>query len=345
MRAMTSTVAACALILALGPVPCTLQRAAAARKGKLTVEKVEYKGWKNNLKIANGDAELIVTLDVGPRVISYRLADGKNVFAEFAPHLGKSGESTWMVRGGHRLWAAPEDPQRTYAPDNGPVAVTELGPGSVRLTPAPETAFGLQKEMDITLDASGSRVTLVHRIRNVGKAPTDLAAWALSVMAGGGVEVIPLPPKRPHPGDPKNARSAADFGPDLALALWSYTDFTDSRFHFGSKAITLRQDPHKGATKLGLNHKMGWVGYLNAGTLFVKRFDFQEGKHYPDLGVNYETFSNQSMVEMESLGPLARLAPGEAVEHTERWELIAGVEDFKDEAELDARILSRFRGK
>ena len=76
----------------------------AAEKGQVTVEKVEYKGWKNNLRLSNGEAELILTLDVGPRVISYKLTDGKNVFVELADQLGKSGETEWVARGGHRLW-------------------------------------------------------------------------------------------------------------------------------------------------------------------------------------------------------------------------------------------------
>ena len=33
----------------------------AADEGKPTVEKIEYKGWKNNLRLSNGTAELIVT--------------------------------------------------------------------------------------------------------------------------------------------------------------------------------------------------------------------------------------------------------------------------------------------
>ena len=37
------------------------------------MEVVEYRGWKNNLLLSNGDVELIATLDVGPRVIAYRL--------------------------------------------------------------------------------------------------------------------------------------------------------------------------------------------------------------------------------------------------------------------------------
>src|SRR5207253_4375031 len=143
---------------------------------------VEYRGWKNNLKISNGRAELIVTLDVGPRVISYRLTGGKNVFKNYDEMIGKSGESEWMIRGGHRLWAAPEDTTRTYAPDNGPVEAAEIGPGSYRFTAAPETAYGLQKEMEVTLNATGTGVKVLHRIKNVGNAPTDLAPWALTVV-------------------------------------------------------------------------------------------------------------------------------------------------------------------
>ena len=42
-------------------------------------------------------------------------------------------------------------------------------------------------------------MTLTHRLTNVGQKPTDLAPWALTVMAPGGVEIIPLPPKGAPP--------------------------------------------------------------------------------------------------------------------------------------------------
>jgi hypothetical protein len=316
---------------------------AAEEKGKPTVQQIEYGGWKHNLRLANGDAELVVTLDVGPRVLSYRLAGGKNVFKEYAGQLGGTGEADWMIRGGHRLWAAPEDTTRTYAPDNGPVSFHEVSPGAVRFTPAPEKEYGLQKELEIRLEPSGSRVTVTHRITNVGRGATRLAPWALSVMAPGGTEVIPLPPKRPHPGSPKNARSAADFAPALVVVAWPFTDFQDPRWHFGSRFITLKQDAGRGATKLGLAHKEGAVGYLNGGTLFVKRFGYEEGKAYPDGGVNFETFTNEDMLEIESLGPLADLAPGRAVEHVERWELFGAVGEAATAAEIEAKVGPRLR--
>jgi hypothetical protein len=318
--------------------------AAADEKGKSTVEKVEYGGWKNNLRIANGAAELIVTLDVGPRVISYRPADGKNVFKNYAEQMGKSGEAEWMIRGGHRLWAGPEDTTRTYFPDNGPVKYEEKD-GWVRLLPAPEKEYGIQKEIALRLEPTGTKVTVLHRITNGGDKETALAPWALSVMAPGGVEVIPLPPHHPHPGPPKNAQSAEDFAPNLSMVLWPFFDFTDPRWHFGSKYITLRQDASRGPTKIGLAHQLGWIGYLNNNVLFVKRFGYEKGKPYPDRGVNFETFTNEDMLEIESLGPVVRLGPGQSVEHTEHWELFTDVSPFKTEADIDRDIRPKAAGK
>src|SRR5262249_7500455 len=147
VRAQSSSFRWAAVSLALGALASSGDLDA-AEKGMITVEKVEYGGWKNNLRIRNGDAELIVTLDVRPRIISYRLAGGESVFHESADQRGGSGEPEWMIGGGHRLWAAPEDTTRTYFSDNGPVAYREVEPGAVRLTPRPEAEYGLQKEID-----------------------------------------------------------------------------------------------------------------------------------------------------------------------------------------------------
>ncbi|HEV3257362.1 MAG TPA: hypothetical protein VG013_10815 [Gemmataceae bacterium] len=318
----------------------------AADQGKITVEKVEYKGWKHNLRLSNGDVELIVTLDVGPRIISYRLPDGKNVFKVFSEGTGKSGEEGWQPRGGHRLWVGPEDLTRTYAADNGQVAWSKNQDGSrVTLTPGPETEFGIQKEIDIELAAKGSRVKVIHRIKNIGEKSTRLAPWALSMMAAGGVEIIPLPSKKPHPGPPKNATSAKDFAPNQVMVLWPFFDFKDPRWTFGSKYITLRHDSKRGPTKIGLAHQVGWVGYVNHGTLFIKRFGHEERKRYPDHGSNFETFSNEDMQEIETLGPLVNLAAGKSVEHTEDWELVGDVGDVTDEASIDKHVLPKVKGK
>lgn len=300
------------------------------------MEKIEYKGWKNALKLSNGDVELIATLDVGPRIVSYRLADGQNVLKEYADQQGKSGESTWQIRGGHRLWVAPEDIERTYATDNGPISYEVETSGAVRFV-QPADSHGIKKTMAVKLAPKGSEVTITHTIENAGKEATSLAPWALTVMSGGGVEIIPQPPHAPHPGSSTGAKAADDFLPHFTLVLWPYFEFTDPRWTFGKDLILLRH-MQRGPTKIGLSNSAGWAGYVNNGTLFLKRFDWEKQATYPDRGVNYETFSNEDMVEMESLGPLVKLAPGGAVEHVERWSLQGGVGAVRDEADAAALV-------
>jgi hypothetical protein len=311
---------------------------------KTTIEKVEYKGWKNNLKISNGEAELIITLDIGPRVIRYGYVGGANVFKEFDEQIGKSGEKEWMIRGGHRLWHAPEEIKRTYELDNSPVKWEKLGDASVRLIQDVEPNTGIQKEMDITLDPEGAGVKVVHRLRNKNLWDVELSPWALTVMAPGGIEIIPLPEKIAHPGslEPGEKPDYRGFVANQTMIVWPFTDLSDPRWRWGARYITLRQDAQaKKPTKLGLAHKMGWAAYLNNGALFVKAIGYEEGRPYADSGSNFETFTNKDFLEIESLGPLQRIGPEKAIEHVERWSLLKGVPSETSDAAIDANIRRR----
>ncbi len=303
------------------------------------MEVIEYRGWKNNLRLTNGEVELVVTLDVGPRVISYRLPAGVNVFKNYDAMMGGTGEAEWQIRGGHRFWLAPEDLTRTYFPDNRPVKWEALGECGARFTPPPETEYGVQKVMELKLAPKGTRVEVTLRVTNTADTPTDLAPWGPTVLAPGGTEIIPLPPKKNHPLHPKNAKTPADYAPNQELILWPYFDFADTRWSFGSRYVLLRQDVNKGPTKIGLAHRAGWVAYLNSGVLFVKRFDYREGAAYPDLGTRYQTFSNEDMLEMETVGELVTLQPGQSAELVESWELFGSVPEVRTEADVDRVVL------
>jgi hypothetical protein len=80
------------------------------------IEKTNYQGWPNSYRISNGEVEVIVTSDIGPRIMRYAFPGGQNVFKEFAEGLGKSGEEKWQLRGGHRIWFAPEDAVKRTRP-------------------------------------------------------------------------------------------------------------------------------------------------------------------------------------------------------------------------------------
>ena len=104
---------------------------AAACHAAVKIEKTNYKGWPNCYRISNGEVELIVTSDIGPRVMRYGFAGGQNLFWEEPQSLGKTGSPKWELIGGHRLWHAPEAQPRTYAPDNSAIEIKIEG-GVVR---------------------------------------------------------------------------------------------------------------------------------------------------------------------------------------------------------------------
>ena len=72
-------------------------------------------------------------------------------------------------------------------------------------------------------------------------------------------------------------------------------------------------------------NRQGWAASLHDGVALIKRFGAVDGATYPDLGCNTELFTDGSMLELETLGPLRRMDSGESVEHVETW-LFAAVE-------------------
>lgn len=295
----------------------------------MSIQFVEYRGWKRNIRLSNPVVELVVTLDVGPRVVWFGFRGGENLFGEFPEQLGRSGEPLWMLRGGHRLWVAPENKPLTYEPDNEAVDFEEI-PDGVRIVQKPGPLSGLTKSLEIRLIPSRAQVRLTHVLTNGNQTPVSCAPWALSVMAPRGLAIIPLPAIVPH-----DERCA----PNQNWSLWSYTDLADPRLKLGSRYVLLRQDPGRGAIKLGLAQKEGWVAYWLDGRLFVKRFEHQAEAVYPDGNVNFEVYADERILELETLAPLTRLEPGQSARHDEFWHAFNHVPECADEREIDRCIL------
>ncbi|MDX2021190.1 MAG: hypothetical protein SF187_13200 [Deltaproteobacteria bacterium] len=298
----------------------------------MKIEVAPYKGWSRALHISNGEVELVITLEVGPRILRYAFVGGPNLLKEIPAQMGTSGEPGWAMRGGHRLWASPEDPAYTYFADNH-AAVFGTDDGGAWVRSAVDPKSGLSYAMRVSLDASGSGVRIEHTIANAGSHTFKLAPWALTVFTTGGTGIIPLPPYAPHPGD--DGRSPADFAPQMSLILWPYFRFNDKRFTFGENTIRIAQDPHAaGPAKIGARLPVTWAAYHLNGTLFCKRFTFDADATYPDGGCNFESYTDAGILELETLSPLQTLAPGQVAQHTETWSLHKDVTLPANDADL-----------
>ena len=297
--------------------------AAAPLIAAVTVEKIEYAGWPNCYRLSNGEVELVVTADVGPRVIRYGYVGGQNLFVELEEDMGRTGGDGWRLYGGSRLWVAPEDAVYSYGADNEPVEIAI--DGSRLSAQAPVENTGVQKRIEVELAASGTGATVRYVLANRTIFPLRIATWVLTMMNRGGVGITTLPPRGTHP---------EVLAPTNPLIVFAFTNMADPRWSWMEKYIALRQDPSVAdPEKLGLFNPATRGAYLRNGELFVKKFAASPDEEYPDMGSSFEIFANERFLELETLGPLRTLQPGQSVDHFETWTLHrpVAVDNWDDE--------------
>lgn len=89
----------------------------------------------------------------------------------------------------------------------------------------------------------------------------------------------------------------------------------------------------------GIYNPSGWGAHFRNGNLFVKSSQVKRGARYPDFGCNFEIYTEPCFLELETLGPLQNLEPGETIEHIEEWWLFKAVAAGDDDAWVDSTIL------
>ena len=287
----------------------------------IKVREITYGEYGRCVEVSNGRVEVVATLDMGPRIIRYGFPGKANMFCNNPEAVYE--KTGWKILGGHRLWIAPEHEILSYEPDNSPIEYKKI-PGGILLLGNPEKSTGLTKEIFVVLEEEGTNVAVKHRITNRNLWPVEFALWALSVMAPGGKEVVPV-----------NRENTGLLG-NCSMTFWPYTKMNDKRLGWGNKYITLQQETVcESPIKFGITNPMGWAAYFNGGMMFVKKFQHfgEDGVIYPDNGMNYETYACDFMLEMESLSPIYRVESGECVTHLECWSLVDGVEAPKENSD------------
>ncbi|MAT41764.1 MAG: hypothetical protein CL609_05440 [Anaerolineaceae bacterium] len=281
-------------------------------------QEITYRDVLKSVQLSNNFVDVIIAKEFGPRIVHFGLRGQPNMFSLNEEQLHTFRESKqYQIVGGHRLWTAPEDLKSTYLPDNFPVTIEPIANGAIVSQPAGEiTPF--YKAMQIELSEKYPLVTMTHTIRNDGMWSIKMAPWALSVMAPGGLGIMPLPPRGSH---------SENLLPNGGLVFWPYTNFADPRWRWGFENICVQQEPSMEIPlKFGMAANIDWIGYANHNALFVKKTSFKEGAEYPDRGTPYQIFLNHRILEVESMGPLTVLEPGQTVIHTETWALLENVE-------------------
>ena len=279
-----------------------------------------FKNYGKCLCVSNGTIEAYVTVDIGPRIIRFGYVGGQNIMCsnrdafppkddkEFTDYFGEGKK--WENLAGHRIWVSPEAYPDTYYPDLEPVdyEITEYG---AIFTPAEEKENGVAKTLEIKMDPDDANMQVIMKVKNISDKAKKFSVWGLSVSEKGGCLIIPM-----------NTKDTGLLS-NRIISVWPYTDMSSDRIYWGKKYVTLRQDENAAEPiKLGFDLDCGTVYYCLNDDIFCKRFDTKHPyAEYPDGGCSFETYTNENMIEVESLSELKSVQPGEISELTESWSL------------------------
>ncbi|MCJ7715949.1 MAG: hypothetical protein MUO54_05455, partial [Anaerolineales bacterium] len=192
-----------------------------------------------------------------------------------------------------------------------PVEILVLENG-LQITQTTEWETGIQKSWETILDESKARVTIQHKLTNQGDEVFELAPWAITMMRPGGLGIIPLQTE---------LSDKHGLLPNRQLVFWPYTKINSPYLESYDQAITVKADMSEGALKIGTANPKGWLAYYFEKTLFVKTVAYHDGAHYLDRGASSQIYCSPDFIELETLGPVLSLKPGESVDHQETWQI------------------------
>ena len=255
--------------------------------------------------------------NAGPRIVRLVPAGTQvNLLAEIPNVHWPSPGGEFYPLGGHRLWAGPESPELTYMPDHLNAILEEVPNGYCVRHEDHFNGYHYQRQIEVSLDQSAPKATLIHELKNLGTAPLRVLPWAVTQFRMGGKAHLPL---NKAPAD------AHALLPNRNVVLWPYTDLHESRLHLNNESIEIDAIPREDPLKVGVFNAEGWAAIeFEEGWVVIKRFAPSLPEEYADFNTNLQCYVRDVFIELETLGKLSTLQPGQTVTHVEKWEVQKG---------------------
>lgn len=275
-----------------------------------------YFGWPRSITISNGRVEAVAVPAVG-RVMQFRFAGQSGPFWEDPALRGKEPDpksSDWGNFGGDKTWPSPQSDWPKHTPrswppppafDSMPVEAS-IRRDTVVLTSPVDPYYGIRTERVIALEHNAPVMTITTTYEKVSGEPIQAGVWIITQLAEPVGVFCPIPPRSQFP-----AGYDRQSGDDLPANL---------KLEHG--LLSLTRDAKK-STKVGTDSsRLLWVGTTQMLLIDSPRLDKGE---YPDHGSSAEVYTNpdpKAYVELEMLGPLQTLKPGDTLRQVNTYTLL-----------------------
>lgn len=297
----------------------TLPRNTSEAHMKISIKRTSHRGWHDAIVMSNGKVNVVIVPAIG-RVMQFGFVGEEGVFWE-NPDLGGQpalkgdwAGTGWVNLGGDKSWPAPEAEWSNFtgrkgwrppAAFDGLPSTAEITDGVVVLTSQVDPSYGIRVERRVRLDPGTTTMTIQTTYRQVSGEPARIGVWVITQLRepAGVFAPVPVDSKFPH--------GFTLLGKDTPTSLRSENGL-----------VSLRRDA-KSAFKIGLDGgSLLWVGARHMLRIDSER---RTGAEYPDKGSSTEVYTNPDplrYVELETLGPLESLKPGERIERSNTYTLL-----------------------
>lgn len=303
-----------ALVRSGEAVPEKIQSASTA---EVTVEKLEYMGWKDCLRVRNAVCELVVVPQVG-RVLHFSLAGKENTLYVNRALLGQTvakDDGQWHNFGGDKVWPTQQDLWIKYTKKNawpppyhfdGAPASAEPIPGGIRLRTAQSPQFGASCVREFRLDPQKPLVRVKQHFNKTEGEPAEMTLWSVMQVRKPLYALLPL--GEMIDGKLFKALSKEPLKHDLI------------------EGFLILKNQERATQKVGNGFGSGWIAAVYEDVGIVKSHRLSKAGSYPDGGCAQEIFTAdaplESYVELELLGPLETVKAGQKLAEEEVWQLV-----------------------
>ena len=295
-----------------------------------------FRGWPA-VRLDNDIISAVVVPDIGGRILQFWLSDHPYLFVNrnlagrlFTPaeNWGDGSMSSWKNYGGNKTWPAPQGwdgPDQWAGPpdpilDSGRFELLEADRLRAVVQSPTDHRSGLQITRELQLEPNAARARLRRTMRNVSQRTVRWSLWDVTqVDCATDADAV-----RPNCTMiiPLDAASRLRRGYSVLYGAEDNPQWSTARPGF----LEVRYAGALG--KVGVDSRAGWVAFADGGWVFTHRFEVTPGAEYPDGGATVEVwtqgpgiaagvdFSQPQLrglfMEMEVLGPLVELEPGDA---------------------------------
>lgn len=271
--------------------------------------------YKNCVELFNESTQVTLGHQVGGRVLSYKL-NGKEALYLNPTEADWQSTKRKLVTAG-RFDIGPEYliPKREVL-WSGEWKFQISKPRFVRLVSQPDTATGTQLIREFTLSESGSHLSCKQIIKNISAETKHWCHWSRTFAQHGGVAIVPLSKQARHP-----LRYVMYEGRGLINARP-----TDPNIARVGNHLLIKDVPK--FPKLGFDSMAGWFAYqMKHDLMFVKKYRTFPNRPYNEvagltISIWYPNKEKVDAVELEPIGPMNVIQPGQSADFTEHWWLL-----------------------